>query len=113
MDIQQLIPNSGFSQMSYDLYCPSLKVKVKNRVRKQCGIYYPSTAARKRHRQDGCGLEVLGNKVIDEEEGISHEGEENSEILVAVGDADHAPIINIYELLMNSEFIETQSDRDE
>ena len=67
MDIQQLIPNSGFSQMSYDLYCPSLKVKVKNRVRKQCGIYYPSTAARKRHRQDGCGLEVLGNKVIDEE----------------------------------------------
>ena len=29
------------------------------------GIYYPSIAARKRHRQDGCGLEVLGNKVID------------------------------------------------
>ena len=30
--IQQLIPNSGFSQMPYDLYCPSLKAKVKNRV---------------------------------------------------------------------------------
>ena len=25
--IQQLIPNSGFSQMPYDLYCPSLKSK--------------------------------------------------------------------------------------
>ena len=25
-------------------------------------------AARKRHRQDDCGLEVLGIKVIDEEE---------------------------------------------
>ena len=73
--------------MLYDLYCPSLKAKEKNRVCNQCGIYYPSIAARKRHRQDGCGLEVLGNKVIDEKEDISHEREENSEILAAdVGD---------------------------
>ena len=50
------------------------------------------------------------NKVINEEEDISHK--ENSEILVANGDEDHAPIINIYELLMNSEFIEIQTDRD-
>ena len=50
--IQQLILNSGFSQMSYDLYCASLRTKVKNRVCKQCGIYYPSIAACKRHRQD-------------------------------------------------------------
>ena len=75
--IQQLIPNSGFSQMPYDLYCPSLKVKVKNMVCKQCGIYYPSIVARKHHRQDSCGLEVLGNKVIDEED-ISHGEEEHS-----------------------------------
>ena len=34
--------------------------------------------ARKRHRQDGCDLEVLGNKFIDVEEDISHEEEENS-----------------------------------
>ena len=99
--IQQLIPNSGFTQIPYDLYCPSLRAKVKNRVYKQCGIYYQSIAARKRHRQDGCGLEVLGNKVIDEEENISHEKEENPEILVADGDDDHATIINIYELFMN------------
>ena len=26
--IQQLIPNSGFSQVPYGLYCPSLKAKV-------------------------------------------------------------------------------------
>ena len=58
--------------MPYDLYCLSLRAKVKKRVCKQCGIYYPSIAASKRHRQDGCGLEVLGNKVIDEEENISH-----------------------------------------
>ena len=83
--IQQLICNPGFSQMPYDLCCP---------------------------RQDGCDLEVLGNKVIDEED-ISHEGEENSEILVADGDDDHAPLINIYELLMNSEFIKIQTDRDD
>ena len=75
---------------------------MKNRVCKQCGIYYPSVAARKGHKQDGCDLEVLGNKVIDKEEDISHEEEENSENLVADGDDDNAPIINIYELLMNS-----------
>ena len=58
-------------------------------------------------------VEVLGNKVIDEEEDISHEEEENSEILVPDGDDDHTPVINIYELLMNSEFIEIQTDRDD
>ena len=97
--------------MSYDLYCPSLKAKVKNRICKQYGICYPSIAARKRHRQDGCGLEVLGNKVIDEEKDISHEEREISEIVVADGDYDHALIINIYELLMNSEFIKMQTDK--
>ena len=97
--MQQFISNSG-SQMPYDLDCSSLKTKVKNRVCKQCGIYYPSFAACKRHRQDGCGLEVLGDKVMDEEEDISHEEkEEISEILVVDGDDDHAPIINIYELI--------------
>ena len=70
--------------MPYYLYCPSLKANLMNRVCKQCGIYYSSIAARKRHRQDGCGLEVLGNKVIDEEEDISHDDDD--------GD-DHAPII--------------------
>ena len=55
----------------------------------------------------------MGNKVINEEKDIGHEGEENSEILVADGDDDHAAIINIYELLMNSEFIEIQTDRED
>ena len=73
---------------------------------KASGIYYPSIAARKRHRQDGCGLEVLGDKVINEEE-------ENYEVLVADGDDDHASIINIYKLLTNSESIEIQTDRDD
>ena len=76
----------------------------------QCGIYYP---ALKRHIQDGCGLEVLGNKLINKEEDVSHEEEENSEILVADRNDDHAPVINIYELLMNSEFIEIQTDKDD
>ena len=98
--------------MLYDFYWPSFWAKVKSWVYKECGIYYPSIAACKRHRQDSCGLEVSGNKIIDEED-ISHEQEENSEILVADGDDDHAPIINIYELLMNSEFIEIETDRDD
>ena len=69
--------------------------------------------ARKRHREDGYGLEVLGNKVINEEEEINHEEGVNSEILVADSDDDHAPIINMYELLMNSELIEVQTKRDD
>ena len=52
----------------------------------------------------------MGNKIIGEEE---DEGDENSEILVADDDDDYAPIINNYELLMNSEFIEIQTDRDD
>ena len=48
--IHQLISISGFSQMSYNFYCASLRAKLKNRVCKQCGIYYPSIAACKRHR---------------------------------------------------------------
>ena len=105
--IEQLIPNSRFSQMTYDLYC---KAKLKNRVCKYYDIYYPSIVARKRQRQDGCGLEVLGNKVINEED-ISQEEGENSKILIADGDDYHALIINIHELLMNSEFVEIQTDR--
>ena len=57
------------------------------------------------------GLEVSGNKFIDEEENISHEEEEHFEILVADGDDNHAPVSNIQKLLMNSEFIEMQTDR--
>ena len=48
---------------------------------------------------------MLGNKVIDKKEDISHKEEENSKILVADGDGNHARIINIYELFMNCEFI--------
>ena len=94
--ILQFIPNSGFSQMPYDLYCLSLRAKAKKRVCKQYGIYY---------------IDVY--LFIDEEEDISYEEEENPEILVADGDDNHATIINIYELLTNSEFTEIQTDREE
>ena len=51
---------------------------MKSRVCRQCGICYLSIAACKGHRQYGCGLEVLGNNVIEEEgEDNSHEEEEN------------------------------------
>ena len=62
----------------------------------------------KRHIQDGSGLEVLGNKVIDEEEDVSHEKEQN----LTDGNDNNAFVINIYELLMNKWFIEIQTDKD-
>ena len=55
----------------------------------------------------------MGNKVIDENKDFSHEEENSSEILVADGDDDHGPVITIYELFMNSEFIEIQTVRDD
>ena len=42
---------------------------------------------------------------------MRHEEEINSETLVVDGDDDHAPEVNIYELLMNREFVEMQTDR--
>ena len=93
--IQQLIPKSGFSEMPYDLYCPSLKTKVRNRVCKEYDIYYPSIAACKRHRSHGCKSVIymrrllflkMRNKMVDD-------------------DDDRARVLNIFELLMNSEFV--------
>ena len=78
----------------------NLKAKVKKRVCKQCASIIRV-------------LLYVSVKVINEERDISHEEVENSEILVTNGDDNHAPVINIYELLMNSEFVEIQTDRDD
>ena len=78
----------------------NLKAKVKKRVCKQCASIIRV-------------LLYVSVKVINEERDISHEEVENSEILVTDGDDNHAPVINIYELLMNSEFVEIQTDRDD
>ena len=58
---------------------------------KAFGIYYLSIAARKRHRQNGCCLEVLDNKVINEED-ISQE-DKKSEVLEEDDNDDHSSII--------------------
>ena len=78
----------------------NLKAKVKKRVCKQCASIIRV-------------LLYVSVKVINEERDISHEEVENSEILVMNRDDNHAPVINIYELLMNSEFVEIQTDRDD
>ena len=108
--IQQLIPKSGFSEMPYDLYCPSLKTKVKNRVCKECDIYYPSIAACKRHRSHGC-KSVL--EELYEEASFSEDEEQDQNDVIMVDDDDDdddddndcALLLNIFELLMNSEFV--------
>ena len=59
------------------MYCPSFKSKVKERVCKDCGIYYPSVAAVKRHRA-GNGCENHSDQE-EQEQIITEEGEEEDE----------------------------------
>ena len=90
--------------MPYDLYCPNLKTKVKNRACKECDIYSPSIAACKRHRSHGC-KSVL--EELYEEASFSEEEEHDQNDVIMVDDDDDddcAPVLNIFELLMNCEF---------
>ena len=108
--VQQLIPKSGFGEIPYDLYYPSLKTKVKNRVCKGCDIYYSSIAACKCHRSHGC------KSVLEElyEASFSEDGEQDQNDVTVVDDDDDdddcPPVLNIFELLMNSEFVDDDGE---
>ena len=100
--------------MPYDLYCPSLKTKVKTRVCKECNIYYPSIAACKHHRSHGW-RSVL--EELYEEASFSEDVEQDQNDVIMVDDDDDddddddcAPVLNIFELLMNSEFMDDDGE---
>ena len=53
--ISNLVPMHNHQILPYDMYCPSVKSTVKQRVCNLCGIYFPSIAAVKRHKAGkGC-----------------------------------------------------------
>ena len=91
-----LVPEKKYGVLPYDSYCPSLKTKVQQRVCKNCDIYYPSIAALKRHFKFCSGKELEIGESDGEEEGP--EEVEN----------DEAPVINIFDMLTNSPFIEDE-----
>ena len=91
------------------MYCPSVKSAVKQRVCNLRGIYFPSIAAVKRHKA-GTGCEEA--EYDDEEgsdDGDNYEEEEdrNDDTEVELVDGENeCPVLNIFELLQNTTFVE-------
>ena len=85
--VDALVPNSKYSALPYDSYCPSVKTKVTKRVCKKCDIYYPSIAALKWHR------EVCSSRTdtVDKES-----SDEEVEQITEVEMKEQAPIMNIW-----------------
>ena len=48
--VNNLVPLNDYETLPYDMYCPSVKSAVKQRVCNLCGIYFPSIAAVKQGR---------------------------------------------------------------
>ena len=85
--------------LPYDMYCPSVKSAVKQRVYSLCGIYFPSITAVKRHKA-GKGCEEAE---YDDEEGsvdgdnYEEEGNRNDEAEVELVDGgNECPVLNIF-----------------
>lgn len=99
----------GVPNMPHDRYCPSKQKNLDRRVCPECGIYYPSMAALKRH-QKGAGC--AGHVDADNEP----ESDSETEVIGAEAHADEddrAPILNIFELLQNPVFTEDVDSDDE
>ena len=104
MAIQPLIPKSGYAEIPYDIYCPTIQKDIAKWIRKDCGTYYPSPAAVKRHRKgNGCprSIDVVDGNVSEneEEENIEFEWEETQPSA-----SNTAPIHNIFEILAEMPF---------
>ena len=55
MAIQPLIPKTGYAEIPYDMYRTSVQKDIAKRICKDCGTYFLSHAAVKRHRKtNGC-----------------------------------------------------------
>ena len=95
--LQPIIPDCGYANMTYDLYCPTNK-DINSRVCKKCGIYHSSMAAVKRHTKGGCTEQNEGDVGVlqtdTDEENENALGIEN-EMLVDMEEQEDAPILNI------------------
>lgn len=61
MAIELLIPKTGYAEIPYDMYCPTIQKDIAKRICKDCETYLPSHAAVKRHRKgNGCPSLVDG-----------------------------------------------------
>ena len=108
-----MIPKSGYAEIPYDIYCPTIQKDIAKWIRKDCGTYYPSPAAVKRHRK-GNGwprsIDVVDGNVSEneEEENIEFEWEETQPSA-----SNTAPIHNIFEILAEMPFIDDYNCHDD
>ena len=101
--VDPLFPNSKYSALPYDSYSPSVKTKVTKRVCKKCDVYYPSIAALKRHHK----VCSSGIDTVDEES-----SDEEVEQITEVEMEEETPIMNIFDILQNSAFVEVENEKD-
>ena len=94
------------------MYCPTIQKDLAKRICKDCGTYFPSHAAVKRHRKgNGCSSLVVvdGNMSENkEEENVEFEGEETQPSV-----SKTAPILNTFEILAEVPFIDDDSCYDD
>ena len=101
--VDPLVPNSKYSTLPCDSYCPCVKTKVTKRVCKKCDIYYPSIAVLKQHHKVcSSGIDTTDKKSSDEE----------VEQITEVEMEEEAPIMNIFDILQNSVFVEVENEKD-
>ncbi len=102
---QALVPNNGLRETPYDTYCPSLKTEVKKRTCADCGVYFPSQAAIQRHRRGGgCYIPVESDEEFDEPDLVDSASEDEEDD--GDDEDDRAPILNIFEMLAGSAFMD-------
>ena len=87
-------------EVPYDLYCPKVQEKIKERMCPKCGIYFPSKAAKTRHGK--AHDLILVPKPYWAEEDYNSDGEEVEETneSVATNTCERIPVItNMLEFL--------------
>ena len=106
MATQPLIPKTGYAEIPYSMYCPTVQKDIAKRIFKDYGTYFPSHAAVKRHRK-GNGYPILVGVVDvnvsenEEEENVEFEREEAQPSAL-----NKAPILNVFETLAEMPFID-------
>ena len=80
-----------------------MKTKVTKRVCKKCDIDYPSIAALKQHHK----VRSSGIDTMDEES-----SDKEVEQITEVETEEEALIMNIFDILQNSAFVEIENEKD-
>ena len=107
--ISNLVPMHNHQILPYDMYCPSVKAAVNQRVCNLCGIYFPSIAATKRHKAGkGCeegesDKEAASDDDNDYVEEVDRSSDSEAEF---IEEKDQCTLLNIFELLQNPTFVE-------